>query len=98
MATELSLEQTEARAKELLDGRIQSIRDLVTSRQQLTDLQAQVENAERKDVQLYAAAQRNGWSPDELRKLGIGEPAKRARVRKRSAAKTSTPDAPAANS
>jgi len=88
MASELSLEQTEARAKQLLDGRIQTIRDLVTHRQRLADLQAQVDEAEGADVQLYAAAQRNGWTPDELRKLGINEPAKRARVRKRAAAKT----------
>lgn len=92
MATELSLEQTEARAKELLNGRIQSIRDLVTARQHLADLQAQIEDAERKDVQLYAAAQRNGWSPEELRKLGIGEPAKRTRVRKRAATKAGAAD------
>ncbi|GER23912.1 hypothetical protein NCCP1664_24070 [Zafaria cholistanensis] len=55
--------------------------------QQLADLQAQVEDAERADVQLYAAAQRNGWSLEELRKLGITDPAKRTRVRKRTAAR-----------
>ena len=40
-----------ARARQLLDGRIQSIRDPVTARQRLADLQAQVEDAERTDLQ-----------------------------------------------
>lgn len=31
----------------------------------------------------YSAAVSAGWSPDELRKIGYGEPDKKARTRKR---------------
>lgn len=77
------LASTESRARELLDRRIASIRSLVTARQNLSELQQQLADAERQDVNLYRAALRDGWTADELRELGIGEPVKRARVSRR---------------
>ena len=52
------------------------------------------ELTEREDARLYSAAIRDGWTADELRQLGIGEPAKKERVRRRAAAgrKSSTPE------
>lgn len=83
------LANTESRARELLNRRIASIRSLVTARQQLSELQQQLADAEREDVTLYRAALRDGWTADELRELGIGEPAKKARVnRRRTSTKT----------
>ncbi len=87
MATEFAVQNIEDRTRKLLDGRVQSIRHLVTARLKITEIQSQLENAEREDARLYAAAQRTGWSPDELRELGINEPAPSARPGTRSAAK-----------
>ncbi len=91
MAKELSVEDAEKKARELLDRRIASVRTLVTARQRLSELREQVADAEREDVRLYNAALSDGWSADELRKLGLGEPEKKARTRRRSAAKKSAP-------
>lgn len=58
---------------------------------ELADLQARiaerVADAERDDVRAYNAAQSAGWSADELRKIGLPEPEKKARVRRRAARK-----------
>lgn len=89
MAKELSVEDAEKKARELLDRRIASVRTLVTARQKLADLRQQVADAEREDVRLYNAALSDGWSSDELRKLGLTEPEKKARTRRRAAAKKS---------
>ncbi|GIG28063.1 hypothetical protein [Cellulomonas marina] len=87
MAKELSIEAAERQARQLLEARMQSVRDLVTGRQALADLREQVEAAEREDVRLYNAALTAGWSPDELRKIGVGEPDKKARVARRARAR-----------
>ena len=95
MATrELSIEQAEQQARALLDARIESVRRLVTQRQRLADLQEQVADAEREDVRLYSAALSDGWTADELRRLGLAEPEKKARARRRSTPRRA--DSPAA--
>lgn len=94
MAKELSVEDAEKKARELLDRRIASVRTLVTARQRLSELRGQVADAEREDVRLYNAALSDGWSPEELRKLGLIEPEKKARTRRRAAAKKPVADTP----
>jgi hypothetical protein len=94
MAKELSVEDAEKKARELLDRRIASVRTLVTARQKLADLREQVADAEREDVRLYNAALSDGWSPEELRKLGLAEPEKKTRTRRRAAAKKPASDTP----
>lgn len=79
----LSVEDAQRQARALLDGRITSVTALVHARQQLADLREQIEQAEREDVRLYSAAITDGWTADELRRLGLAEPEKKARVRKR---------------
>ncbi|WP_250444033.1 hypothetical protein [Actinotalea sp. C106] len=87
MATRgLNAEDTERQARALLDSRINSVRALVTARQQLAELREQIAQAEREDLRLYNAALSDGWSADELRKIGLGEPEKKARVRRRATA------------
>lgn len=95
MATTLDLETAERQARELLDSRIVSVRELVIARQRLAELRDQVDAAERDDVRLYSAAVSAGWSTDELRKLGLAEPEKKARARRRTSGRRS--DAPAEN-
>lgn len=81
MATKIDAEVAERKARELLDKRIDAVRDLVKSRQTLADLHEQVERAQEADLKSYRAALRDGWSVEELKKLGIEEPAKK-RARK----------------
>jgi hypothetical protein len=84
MAT-LDIEQTRNQARALLDSRIESVTALVKSRQRITELRDQLVAAERDDKRAYVQATRDGWSAEELKKLGL-EPAavKRRRTAKRS--------------
>ncbi|SCC29703.1 hypothetical protein GA0061083_0015 [Pseudarthrobacter enclensis] len=81
----LDLEQTRNQARALLDSRIESVTALARSRQRITELRDQLVAAERDDKRAYIQATRDGWSAEELKKLGL-EPAavKRRRTAKRS--------------
>jgi hypothetical protein len=83
-----SADDIEQRARQLLDARITSVRALVHSRQQITDLRDQLTAAERADVQAYDKALTDGWTPDELKRLGLPEPTKRTQVRRRAVRKS----------
>ena len=95
MASTLDAQTTESKARALLDNRITSVRALVTARQALDDLREQIAAAEAEDVKAYRAALSDGWSADELRKLGLDEPEKKQRVRRRSTARKTTAPEPA---
>jgi hypothetical protein len=85
MAT-LDIEQTRNQARALLDSRIESVTALVKSRQRISDLRDQLVAAERDDKRAYVQATRDGWSADELKKLGLEPSAvKRRRATKRPA-------------
>lgn len=87
MAKSLDVEATAAAARALLDDRVDSVRELVKTRQRVTDLREQLADAERDDARAYGVAVSKGWGTDELRKLGIADPEKVTRVRKRAASK-----------
>lgn len=70
MAT-IDIEQTRNQAKALLNSRIDSVTELVKTRQRITDLREQLAEAERDDKRAYVRATKDGWSPDELKKLGL---------------------------
>ena len=91
MASTLDAQATESRARELLDSRINSVRTLVAARQELASLHEQIGSAELADAKAYRAALSDGWSAEELRKLGLDEPDKKQRVRRRPAARKSSP-------
>ncbi len=86
----IDIEQTRNQARALLDSRIESVTTLVKSRQRVADLKEQLADAEREDKRAYVRATRDGWSTDELKKLGL-EPAAAARRRK-AATRTATND------
>ncbi|MFE4542221.1 hypothetical protein [Arthrobacter sp. NPDC056727] len=93
----LDIEQTRNQARALLDSRIESVTSLVKTRQRITDLKEQLAEAERDDKRAYVRATRDGWSSEELKKLGL-EPAAAGRRRKAAvrsasmdAANTTTP-------
>lgn len=83
----LDLEQTRNQARALLDSRIESVTTLVKSRQRVADLKEQLAEAERDDKRAYVRATRDGWSTEELKKLGL-EPGAVTRRRKASPAET----------
>ena len=95
MATTLDAGALEQRARQLLDSRIASVRALVSARQAVTELQTRLAEAEREDARLYQVALRDGWTADELRQLGLTEPAKKERVRRRQASSRPAPQTPA---
>lgn len=74
------IESTRNRARALLDSRIESVTDLVTARQRVADLQKQLTEAERDAKRAYVRATKDGWSAEELKKLGL-EPAMAGRGR-----------------
>jgi hypothetical protein len=77
----LDIEHTRNQARALLDSRIESVTNLVKTRQRITDLKEQLAEAERDDKRAYVRATKDGWSSEELKKLGL-EPAAAERRRK----------------
>lgn len=77
----INIEETKNQARALLNSRIKSVEELVQARQRVTDLKDQLAAAERDDKRAYVKATRDGWSPEELKKLGL-EPAATGRRRK----------------
>lgn len=77
----IDIERTKDQARALLNSRIKTVEELVKARQKVTDLKEQLANAERDDKRAYVKATRDGWSPEELKKLGL-EPAAVGRRRK----------------
>lgn len=77
MAT-LDLETTKDQARKHLDSNIESVTDLVIARKRVNELREQL--AERADKKAYVRATKDGWSEDELKKLGFdsGVAAKRS--------------------
>ncbi|RJK92505.1 hypothetical protein [Vallicoccus soli] len=83
MTTNLSPDAVADAAQRLLNDRINAVRALAEARQARNDARAQLDEAERADAAAYAAAQRAGWSTDELRKVGFDEPTRKAPGRPR---------------
>lgn len=75
--SELNADDIETAARALLDTRVATVRELVTARQAAIDARAALTEAERVEAAAYAAAERAGWSGDELHKLGLSGPARR---------------------
>lgn len=95
--TTLDLETTKSQARKLLDSRVASVTDLTLARKRVEDLRAQLAEAEREDKKAYVRATKDGWSEDELKKLGLDNGAAAKRRTRRttatgSASETSTPE------
>lgn len=69
--TTLDLEKTKDQARKLLDSRIASVTELVIARKRVDELREQLAEAEREDKKAYVRATKDGWSEDELKKLGL---------------------------
>lgn len=86
----MNLEDYERAARELLEARMSSVRALVASRAKLDELRTQLADVEREDSRVYAAAVRDGWTADELKKLGLTAPESGHKPRRRATAKSAS--------
>jgi hypothetical protein len=86
----INIEETKNQARALLNSRIKSVEELVQARQRVADLKDQLTAAERDDKRAYVKATRDGWSPEELKKLGL-EPAAAAKPKPRPPPSPQTP-------
>lgn len=93
----IDIEQTCNQARALLDSRIESVTNLVKTRQRITDLREQLAEAEREDKRAYVRATKDGWSPEELKKLGL-ETGAAARRRKTAPSRATEPSTPSSAS
>lgn len=99
MATTPTPEEAVERARRAQEKKIETVRMLAQSRQELTNeresadreraelegrLKERMREYEVADVKAFGAATAAGWSPEELRKIGFPEPDKKRRVRRRS--------------
>lgn len=82
MTATLDPDTAETRARQLLDARIQSVRELVAARQKVLDLQAELADAERTHTAAHKVALRDGWTTDELRTIGLPDPDPKARTKR----------------
>lgn len=89
----IDIEQTRNQARALLDSRIESVTNLVKTRQRITELREQLADAERDDKRAYVRATRDGWSPEELKKLGL-ESGAATRRRKAATTRSAADDSP----
>lgn len=65
------IEATKEQARQLLDSRIDSVTELVKARQRVTELETQLAEAKKDDKKAYVRATKDGWSVEELKKLGL---------------------------
>lgn len=89
--TTLDLETTKNQARKLLDSRIESVTDLTLARKRVEELRDQLADAEREDKKAYVRATKDGWSEDELKKLGLESGGVAKRRGRRSPSSTDTP-------
>lgn len=69
--TTIDLETTKNQARRLLDSRIESVTELTLARKRVEELREELAEAEREDKKAYVRATKDGWSEDELKKLGL---------------------------
>lgn len=88
MSAHLDTERIEQEAQRILNGRMDVIRELAKSRHAVTEAQQALAAAENEDARRYQAALTAGWTPEELKKVGFTEPAKKQRVTRRARRQT----------
>lgn len=88
----IDIENVENQARQLLDSRVASVRALVKARQHVNELRAQLAEAEREDKKAYIRATKDGWSENELKKLGLDNSAAAKRRTRRPNATTAGAD------
>lgn len=77
MAAAPSVDGFEARARTLLDTRMDAVRKGARTQGALAEAREALLAAERAHADAYAAAEKAGWTTDELRKVGLDTPTRR---------------------
>lgn len=85
MTTDVTVEDVESAARELLENRISAVQALAEARQLRLGKRAELDTAERQYAAAFAAAERAGWSPEELKRVGLEAPDRRLPGRPRRA-------------
>jgi hypothetical protein len=67
----IDLETTKDQARKLFDSRIASVTDLVIARKRVDELRGLLAETDRENKKAYVRATRDGWSQEELKKLGL---------------------------
>lgn len=88
MTTQSDAHDIESAARQLIEGRVQSVSALADIGRRETALEEELAGVRSERARRYAAALKDGWTDAELSKLGLGKPGTRSRRR--------TPSRPAA--
>ncbi|MDQ8044929.1 MAG: hypothetical protein REI11_10005 [Patulibacter sp.] len=81
MSTTSQHSDVESAARQLLEGRVQSVTALDEITREEADLTERLSAVQTERAKRYAAATKNGWTDAELGKLGFHKPGTRARRR-----------------
>lgn len=94
----MSPEEAAAKAREILDARVEHVRHLTDSARSLEKAREAFESATKEYSQAWSEAEKAGWTVSELRQLGLTEPGKRrpGRPRKKNVSGEGAVSAPAA--
>jgi hypothetical protein len=82
MAKNPTAEEAIERARALQDSKIEAVRVLAESNQNVSDARERAIEAEREYVRVFGAAISAGWTPDELRKIGFSHTETKSRPRR----------------
>ncbi len=74
MPQAVNIEEAQATLQALLNERVEVVNDLLQSAATSAQLRQQADDAERETARLYQAAIRQGWTTDELKRVGITDP------------------------
>lgn len=93
MADDTMMTNAEAAARALLDRRIELIRELTAATSELEPLQKAAAEGEQRVLNAWTEALAGGWTPDELKQLGLPEPDRKAMSKKTPPKQRATPAA-----
>lgn len=74
MPQAVNIEEAQAAVQALLNERVEVVNDLLQAAATSAQLRQQADDAERETGRLYQAAIRQGWTADELKRVGITDP------------------------
>lgn len=92
----MDVQGIENAAKELVEARMESVRELARRRAAVSNVEDQLREAQAADHEAYKAAVKAGWSVDELKKVGLAPldtPAPRRRRKSANRASNAAPTA-----
>jgi hypothetical protein len=90
MPKAVNIEKAQRTLRELLDQRVEIVNELLHATQRSIDLRTQADEAERESDRLYQNALRQGWTSEELRKVGLEATGKTTSTKRR---RSATPEA-----